>query len=510
MILGILGHGFAYEMECIVRLFFPGNKIIIVKQNNITDEDVVITQVCPGAGPIGNKRELTVQVRLDGFERLVKQDVNAAASDELLERTLGAMLFGLLAEKTGKRPEWGILTGIRPVRLCEKWASSENLSDEGIFTRLVEDYLVSPKKAGLCLKTGKAQEQILKGNTKESFSLYISVPFCPTRCLYCSFVSYTVQRDARLVPEYVALLCEEIAYTGEIARDLGLKLKTIYVGGGTPTVLSPPQLGEILGTVQASFDMSGVMEYTVEAGRPDTITGEKLAAMRAHGVDRISINPQSMSDGVLKAIGRQHGSAEVIESIELAKKAGFRCINTDIIAGLPSETMQSFAESLEKVTGLTPENITIHTLTVKRSSSLRDDSDAFLNTNPETGAMLAYAEKRLTKEAYEPYYLYKQKAAVDNLENIGFSKPGHPGAYNIYSMHDTHTILAAGAAAVSKLCFHKSGAERIFNYKYPSEYIKNFKDVLKRKGAVYATDHTEKVFPASGQGNHQHGKKRPV
>ena len=493
MTLGVFGHDFAYEMECIVRLFFPGNKINTVNRNDFTDTDFIITQIYPA---VLDKQAIAVNVRIDGFDRTLEAGVSAVASGELLERKLGAMLFNLLVEKTGKRPQWGILTGIRPVRLCDKWSCDDGLSDEEIFMKLTNGYLVSPKKAELCLKTYKSQAKILKGNTKDSFSLYISVPFCPARCLYCSFVSYTVEKDARLVPEYVRLLCEEIAYIGEIAKDFKLILKTVYIGGGTPTILSPSQLEEIFRSIEASFDMSGVTEYTVEAGRPDTVTVEKLSVMRAFGVNRISINPQSMNAGVLKAIGRRHGPEEIHAAMELSKQAGFPCINMDVIAGLPSETMQGFTESIEKVIGFTPQNITVHTLTVKRSSNMRGDVDAFLSANLETGAMLDYAIARLAKRAYLPYYLYKQKAAVQNLENIGFSIPGFLSAYNIYSMHDTHTIFAAGAGAVSKICFNES-IDRIFNYKYPSEYIKNFKDVIKRKGALYATNHPEKIYPAS-------------
>lgn len=476
MTLGIIGHDFAYEMECVLRIFFAGARINIVNENNFTPyENTVITQI-----ERISEHELRLTVKIQ-FGDYLKESCGEipAGDDGLSERKLAAMMFTLLSEMTGKSPRWGILTGIRPVRLCEQWREN-GLSDGEILARFTGDYLVSPEKAELCIETGMAQEKILALNKPDTFSLYVSIPFCPTRCLYCSFVSHAIDKAQKLVPDYIRLLCEEIGHIGMLARKKGLRLLSIYVGGGTPTTLETVELRQILEAINSSFDLNNLLEYTVEAGRPDTITAEKLEVMRSLGVGRISVNPQSMNDNVLKAIGRPHTSGQAADSMALARAAGFESINMDLIAGLPEETLGSFADSLDKVLDLSPDNVTVHALTVKRSSHLRERGDAFSGVNPDTSGMLDIAVRELRAAGYFPYYLYRQKATVDNLENIGFAKPGREGVYNIYSMEDGHNILAAGAGAVSKLL--KNGdITRVFNFKYPYEYISRFDEVLSRK-----------------------------
>lgn len=480
MILAVIGHGFAYEMECTARLFFPGDKINIVKEYGFTDtEDAIITQVhAPEAG----KLRLCARVRLGGFDREAADEI-PDAGDGLCERRLGLLLFGLLCEKTGKRPVWGMLTGIRPVRLCGAW-HGQGLDDAGILTRFQEDYLVSREKAELCLEIEKAQRKFNALNMPDTFSLYIGIPFCPTRCLYCSFVSHAVDKAGKLVPEYVRALYREISVIAGIAGEAGMKLLTVYVGGGTPTALTAEQLGQILGAVKSGFNLSNLLEYTVEAGRPDTITPEKLNVMRSFGVDRISVNPQSMNARTLKAIGRAHSPEQAAESLSLARRAGFSAINMDLIAGLPGETLEDFAESLDEVLSLTPENVTVHTLAIKRSSKLRWQEGAFNRLDTDADAMHGLARERLKAAGYFPYYLYRQKAAAHNLENTGFSKPGHEGMYNIYSMGDAHHIFAAGAGGISKLICADGVIRRVFNYKYPYEYLSGFEEIIKRKGAL--------------------------
>ncbi len=502
----IYGHNFDYELECIVRIFFPTAQIekivdnnvakMHVKNNNFTvnlEQDLTKSGVkhknitCVDGSIITSLAQndniflLNVAVRFENFSHELKDEVlptekNVAAT---CERKLAAMLFTLLAEKTGERPSWGILTGIRPVRLCAQWRE-QGLSDDETFSRLTENYHVLPSKAMLTLETLRAQEKIVSLNRPDTFSLYISIPFCPTRCLYCSFVSHAIDKAAKLLPEYVRLLCEEIAFVGKIAKKKGLKLLTIYMGGGTPTTLNAEQLSEILAAVRASFDFGHLLEYTVEAGRADTITEEKLRVMREFDVNRISINPQSMNDNVLNAIGRLHTAEEVEQSFKLARKLSFAEINMDLIAGLPEETIESFQKSLDKVLSLTPDNITVHALTVKRSSNLRERDGAFEVGEHETAQMLDYAEKTLKSSGYFPYYLYRQKATVDNLENVGFSKPNHEGIYNIYSMEDTHNIFAVGAGAVTKI-IENGNLKRIFNFKYPYEYVSRFEEIINRK-----------------------------
>lgn len=484
MILAVLGHGFAYEMECLLRLFYPGEKINTVKDAEFAPQDAVITEIRADGGALS----LFARVSIGDFDREAVKEAPAdmRQNENELERMLGALLFGLLCEQTGVRPAWGILTGIRPVRMCRQWMA-RGMTENEVYNRLVNGYLVQPEKARLVLDTERAQRPVLSLNAPGLYSLYIGIPFCPTRCLYCSFVSHAIDRASRLVPDYIGLLCEELVETAGLAKRLGLRLQTVYIGGGTPTSLEAGQLERILNTVREHFDFENVLEFTVEAGRPDTITREKLDVLRKYGVDRISINPQTMNDEILRGIGRAHTAGQTVESYNLARAAGFTAVNMDLIAGLPGDTVESFADSLERVLALGPENITIHTLTVKRSSTLRERDNAFQKRPLHINPVLLSARENLDGAGYFPYYLYRQKATVENLENVGFSKPGHMGIYNVYTMEETHSILAAGAGGITKLCSQNGDIKRISNFKYPYEYISRFREILKHKSeAAYA------------------------
>lgn len=286
-----------------------------------------------------------------------------------------------------------------------------------------------------------------------------------------------------MLPEYVDNLVKEIDFTAKMIAELGLKLETVYVGGGTPTTLSAEQLRQVCGEIAACFDLSALREYTVEAGRADTITEEKLRALKEAGVTRISINPQTFNDDVLAAIGRKHTAAEAIHCFELARRIGHGCINMDFIAGLPGDSYDSFCRTIEQALALGPENITVHTLTVKRSSELLADGGFSMEELRDPIAdMVGYAQSRLLESGYLPYYLYKQKNTPGNLENVGYCRAGFEGYYNIYMMEEIHTVLACGGAAVTKLVEPETHRlERIFNYKYPYEYITHFDEVLRRK-----------------------------
>lgn len=287
-----------------------------------------------------------------------------------------------------------------------------------------------------------------------------------------------------LIPEYVNKLCNEIEYTAKITGKLGLKLDSVYFGGGTPTTLSAPQLERLMKTIQENFDMSSVREYTVEAGRPDTITEEKLSALKANGCGRVSINPQTMNDSVLEAIGRKHTTEQFLDSFKLARKIGFDCINTDIIAGLPTDTLESFKNTIDSLIELAPENITVHTLSIKRAARLNHSDDRSVLKNP-ADKMVEYATKRLLENGYLPYYLYRQKNMLENLENIGWTKPGYESIYNIYIMEEVQTILAMGAGGSTKLVDMDNGRlQRVFNYKFPLEYNKHFELMLQRKNEI--------------------------
>ena len=319
------------------------------------------------------------------------------------------------------------------------------------------------------------------------FSLYVSIPFCPTRCAYCSFVSQDVEHAKKLMDPYFELLLKEIEKVSQVTKDLGLTLATAYVGGGTPTTLSASQLSILCRKIRQSFDFSRCTEFTVEAGRPDTITREKLLALREAGISRISINPQSLSDQVLKNIGRRHSAQDVLEAFALAKELGFTNINADLIVGLPGDSLESFQKTLEGVIGLGASNVTVHSLALKRSARLNaPGGDLSLHAkSEETAAMMDYSIARLTQEGFEPYYLYRQTRMAGNLENTGWAKPGSICRYNIYTMDESNSVIACGAGGVSKLKDPYSGRlERIFNFKYPTEYITRNEEILSRKDGV--------------------------
>ncbi|MCL2068517.1 MAG: coproporphyrinogen dehydrogenase HemZ [Oscillospiraceae bacterium] len=453
--LEISRRGFGYEAECVARLFYPGERIQIVELH---------------------REDLYVRV----FGKEASQHPPAETPEPEQERLMCGMLYKLLCEATGKTPPWGMLTGIRPVRLVHPLLE-QGMTDSGIARFLEQNYFTSPEKAELAIQTAKAEQAILAGNSTDAASLYVGIPFCPTRCLYCSFVSHAAAGAGKLIPEYVRLLCEELRVTAQVLQGRGLKLQTVYIGGGTPTVLSPPQLAQVMAAIRGHFDLSNLLEYTVEAGRADTVTPEILGVIREHGADRLSVNPQTMDDEVLSRIGRAHTVRQAVEAFHMASGMGFAVINMDLIAGLPGESPEGFLRGLDEIIRLSPGNITVHTLTVKRSSELRGREDAFEDDGVDFSPALTQARGSLGKAGYAPYYLYRQKATRGNLENTGYSKKGMECRYNIYMMGDNHTVMAAGAGGVTKICAGENRIERIFNYKYPYEYIARFDEIISRK-----------------------------
>ena len=359
------------------------------------------------------------------------------------------------------------------------------MSKSEIYDILQNEYLVSAEKCDIAYMTAMTQENIIKKLSDKTFSLYISIPFCPTRCSYCSFVSQSIENCESLIPEYVDNLCREIRYTATLVNKIGLILDTVYFGGGTPTTLSAQQLSRIMDAVSSSFDMSNVREYTVEAGRPDTITAEKLDILKRKGCTRLSVNPQSLSDSVLEAIGRKHTAKQFFDSYRLAVNTGFGSVNTDIIAGLPGDTYESFKNTVDGLIALEPENITVHTLSIKRAARLNQSGEKQSVLKNAAGEMVSYASKRLLESGYRPYYLYRQKNMLENLENIGWAKPGFESLYNIYIMEEIQTIIALGAGGSTKLVdLKKRRLERVFNYKFPLEYNKHFDLMLEKKNEI--------------------------
>ena len=479
MIIYINNHSFHYEIENLTRLFFPNTKLETVREiPEVLTPPYIYTEYTDNVGNI----DIFIDIYVDKFHEKNKQSFSP--DNDNLELEMALMLFEKFTKLTEVTPPWGVLTGVRPIKLFRR------LSNEKGFDYAVDYFLnkfkVSEEKTALTIETEKNERAILELSQEMSYSLYISIPFCPSRCSYCSFVSASVERTKHLVEPYVELLCRELEETADYAKKLGLRLESVYMGGGTPTTLSAEQMRRVLETVRNSFDLSYCREFTVEAGRPDTITDEKLKAIMECGVDRISINPQTLNDDVLKNIGRRHTAVQVIETFEAARRYGFNHINMDLIVGLPGDTFESFRDTLDRITELSPESITVHTLSMKRASTLTKDGKTLDKEEAETTAkMLSYANKRLHENEYYPYYLYRQSRMVGNMENTGWSKVGKEGIYNVFIMDETHTILACGAGAVSKLKDSKKDClERIFNYKYPYEYINDFDEILKRKERI--------------------------
>ena len=470
MILIIDSHPFRYEMEALCRMFLHGRELKITEEAEIPPKEDYIYTALEGD-------EITVKAKIDGKYAEAKR---TAENDHA--RNMELAVFGVLTEILSIRPKWGVLTGIRPVKLAMQ-LHDMGLSEEEIRKKLKEERLVSDEKLDLLLTTMEHELEIRASSRPNSVSLYISIPFCPSRCSYCTFTSHSVEKAAKLIPQYVELLCGELKDISVLIDEIGLHLETVYMGGGTPTVLTAKQLDRVLSTVNESFDMTGVRELTVEAGRPDTITAEKLAVLKKNGVGRISINPQTMDDEVLAAIGRKHTAEDVKNAFTLAKTFGFDSINMDLISGLPGDNMEKFRKTIAEVIAMNPDNITLHTLTVKHGANLAPMAQSVFAATAD--AMNEYAYGEFAKAGYFPYYLYRQKGTVDNLENVGFCKPGKEGIYNIFIMDETHTVLSAGAGGVTKLkAPYDKKIERIFNFKYPYEYIERFELMNERKEQV--------------------------
>lgn len=469
MVLVNSGHNFNYETENLCRVFFPLEKIEVVSEDKESDRKIITEKV---------NEKISVKISFNGEERFFEK---ICSPDDDSELEIATLLFKGLTEITGYIPRWGLLTGVRPSKLMLKLI--EDMGEEKAQEYFKEKLLVSEEKTALALSVAKCEEKIISRSEPQSFSLYISIPFCPSRCNYCSFVSHSIEKTKKLMAPYVENLCEEISLTGKIAKDLNLRLETVYFGGGTPTTLEAEDLHKLLTTVEENFDLSTCFEYTVEAGRPDTVTEEKLKVLKNHGVTRISINPQTFNDEVLVNIGRKHTSEETLKAFSLARKVGFDNINMDLIAGLSGDTLESFSKTLDIINELSPENVTVHTLALKRSSNLAGDTSGL------SGGMLANEMINLSHEKlkkYIPYYMYRQSKSLGNLENVGWCKNGLECAYNIFMMEECHTILACGAGAVTKLKDPGSNViERVFNFKYPYEYNDRLSELFERKKRIY-------------------------
>lgn len=464
------GHDCRYAAEQSLLMLFPGEK-----------------PEYPEGSPSGERCELRVSrgakytvctallVRSGAAFRGRAQAKNPDPADEYAlrgcENRLVKLAFYRAALASGlPKPEWGSLSGVRPAKLMDAYLR-EGLSPRAAKGRFMREYFVSGSRAQLCLDAALAAQEAARSLDERDVCLYVGIPFCPTRCAYCSFVSQSVEKSMKLMEPFLDALLLDIRATAAETRRAGLRPVALYMGGGTPTTLSAAQLDRLCAALEREFDLSALREYTVEAGRPDTITAEKLRVLRAHGVGRVSVNPQTMSDSVLEAIGRRHTAQDIVDALALVRECGGFEVNMDLIAGLPTDTAGGFSRTLDAVLSLAPENVTVHTLSLKRGSGLTLAGRPL----PEAGevrAMLDEAMERLAGSGYAPYYLYRQKNMAGGFENVGWTKPGSENLYNICIMEELCSILAMGAGGSTKLV--ADGGKRIKRFiapKYPQEYI---------------------------------------
>lgn len=470
MILKNINHNYEYEAQKLCTAFFPDEKI-----KSAGDSDIEVVTALDG-------EIFTVSARMRGREERMARTLREGEDGA---NALSVLMYKTLSALTGFKPPWGILFGVRPAKLMHRYAAE--MGESGAREHFINSFLVSPAKADLALEVMGYENQIISLSRPNSFSLYVAIPFCPTRCAYCSFVSHSIERTQKLVEPYVRLLCSELEHIGKITAELSLRLETVYFGGGTPTTLTAAQLEQIFKTIEKNFDLSALREYTVEAGRPDTISRDKLLALKAAGVGRISINPQSFNDDVLRAIGRRHTSRQTLDAFDLAVKCGFDNINTDLIAGLPRDSVESFKNSVDTAISLGASSVTVHALAMKSAAYMVTDEQKYDMTGRLTAAdMVDYSALALKSGGYHPYYMYRQSKSVGNLENTGWCKSGGECLYNVYMMDETHSVFAAGAGAVTRLKNPDTGKiERIYNLKYPYEYIDRFDEMLARKNTAY-------------------------
>ena len=472
------GHGEKYAVEQTLLTLFPQERPVYPETPPGGDNELELTfsrgtTWCTARATLRREgRTYTRQCRVQTSQ--LPQDDPVVAT-RLTRRTLQRAFYLAAVDCLGAEPPWGMLSGVRPVKLPTR-AMEAGATPRQAERMLRDRYHVSPLRRQL------AQASLaVKGALKpEEISLYVGIPFCPTRCAYCSFISASGSAN-RLIPDYLAALHAEIDAAGAAARRAGKTVRAVYIGGGTPTTLEAGQLAALLERVKDAFALAPGTEFTVEAGRPDTITRDKLLAIRAGGGNRISVNPQTMSDAVLAAIGRSHRAQDIRRAYALAREVGGLAINMDLIAGLPGDTPQGFRQTLEEVMALAPENLTVHTLALKKGARLRQE-DTPLPTGDQVAAMLDDAWAALEAGGYAPYYLYRQKFMSGALENVGWTRPGYVNQYNICMMEELHTVLSLGAGGVTK--FVENGVvRRMANPKYPQEYLRTIDTIRAEKAA---------------------------
>ena len=480
MKLYLKGHTERYPVEQLQMQLF-GDRPTQFVETPFSGEDGAVSSLHDGK----IYRTATAKITLDGKTATAARRIPLTKADVRLTRRILQQSYYLAAvQLLPEAPPWGALSGVRPTKLATK-VLLEGGREQDADRMLRDVYFVTPERRRLCLDASRHTLEAARLLAPDDLSLYIGIPFCPTRCAYCSFVSESVERFGEFLPPFLDCLIREIEYTGALLKRSGWHIRSLYIGGGTPTTLSTPQMTRLLDAIGTHFDLSRSLEFTVEGGRPDTLDLEKLRAICAGGATRISINPQTMSDSVLRAIGRRHTAAETVEAFRMAREAGFDDINMDLIAGLPGDTPASFSETVRQVLALEPSNVTVHTLALKKGADLFQRR-VTLPTREDVAQMLDASGRQLRAAALEPYYLYRQKYMSGSFENVGWCRAGYTGYYNIYMMEELHSILSLGGGGMNKINLPAGALERFHNPKYPQDYIQRIDTVLRQKDEIFA------------------------
>lgn len=472
---------FDYDIRSLIQAFYHGQKIITAKEG--TDFTVLVEY---------KENEVTIAVEkgqniiLSKSAKIVEGQKTAFCQEEkkVNRNETKKLLYAVLSEYTKQQLPWGTMTGVRPTKVGVE-RLEQGLTSAELEKYYTDHYLVSPQKAKICTKVAKREIEILSDIAYEKeYSLYVGIPFCPSRCLYCSFTSYPIHRYRTMVMEYLEAIFLEMDYVAETNKDR--RLTSVYIGGGTPTSLSAEQLDLLLTGMEQRFDLTKVREFTVEAGRPDSIDTDKLKVMKKHPVTRISINPQTMNDETLKLIGRAHNTVDIVRVYEEARAIGFDNINMDIIIGLPGEDISHVKNTMEQLFELKPDSLTVHSMAMKRASELKINLEQYQHLIQEgSNAMLEMVDDYATRMNLEPYYLYRQKNISGNLENVGYSRSGRECLYNILIMEEKQDIIAVGAGASSKYVFpEENRLERAENVKDVEQYIHRINEMIDRKKGV--------------------------
>ena len=470
MNLTLIGHDDRYAVEQLQMALF-----------STSAEGEAVSRLCRGKTWLTAVTTVTVAGKTSRAVRRLK----AAEETVRLRRQILQQSYYLAAlSHLPKLPAWGALAGVRPTKITTKHLL-EGGTEKSAVELMEKVYYVTPERAKLALDCSVSTVKAANLLEEQDVSLYVGIPFCPTRCAYCSFVSRSVGKRTELLDPYLQALRKELEFTGKLLANSGKTIRTIYIGGGTPTTLSTSQMADLLDSIRDSFDLSRCIEFTVEGGRPDTLDGEKLRTIREHGADRMSINPQTMINSVLRASGRPHSAADVLKRYGEAVDAGFDAINMDLIAGLPTDSYDGFCRSLDMVADLSPANITVHTLALKKGADLFEKREN-LPTGEEVARMVEYANQNLAAQGYKPYYLYRQKYMSGSFENVGWSKDGKDCLYNIYMMEELHTILSLGGGGMNKVNLPDGSLQRFHNPKFPEQYIEQLESVLQQKEQLFA------------------------